>query len=165
MIAEDADLLATHGLSVPALLAAHDQSHGILEGPPPGLDHTSPGADERPSAQPLNTLIGPYKLLERLGVAARRKERIQSYHDAQETFTRLLESRGRDIGFGGMPEIRRWSSKGLQLVAPLPPDIQNYTAYLAALSVGPANSDAARTFLDLLASADAKAIFAAHGVE
>jgi len=105
------------------------------------------------------------QLLERLGVAARIRDRIRSYHDAQETFTHLLGSKGRDIGFGGLPEIRRWHDRGLRLVAPLPPDIQNYTAYLAALVSNPPNREGARAFFKFLASAEAKALLVANGVD
>lgn len=105
------------------------------------------------------------KLLEHLGLAARLGARIRSYHDAQETFTHQLASRGRDIGFGGLPEIRRWHDRGLRLVAPLPPDVQNYTTYLAALAADPPHRDAARAFFSFLASAEARAILVAHGVD
>ncbi|HEU0290914.1 MAG TPA: substrate-binding domain-containing protein [Burkholderiales bacterium] len=105
------------------------------------------------------------QLLERLGVAAQIKGRIRSYHDAQETFTHLLGSKGRDIGFGGLPEIRRWHDRGLRLVAPLPSDIQNYTAYLAALMSDPPNGEGARAFFKFLASAEAKALLIANGVD
>lgn len=103
-------------------------------------------------------------LLERLGIAAEVKAKTRSYHDALETFTRLLESKGRDIGFGGITEIRRWGGKGVQFVAPLPPDIQNYTTYLAALSPEPSDREGARAFLSFLGSPAAKAIFLANGV-
>ncbi len=105
------------------------------------------------------------QLLEQLGVAAKIGGNIRSYHDAQETFTHLLNSKGRDIGFGGIPEIQRWHGRGLRLVAPLPPDIQNYTAYLAALMADPPNRDGARDFFTFLTSAAAKAILVAHGVD
>lgn len=105
------------------------------------------------------------QLLERLGVAAKIGGKIRSYHDAQETFTNLLNSKGRDIGFGGIPEIRRWHGRGLRLVAPLPPDIQNYTTYLAALTTDPPNRAGARAFFTFLAGAEAKALLVAHGVD
>ena len=105
------------------------------------------------------------QLLERIGVAARIRDRIRSYHDAQETFTHVLGSKGRDIGFGGLPEVRRWHDRGLRLVAPLPPDIQNYTAYLAALMSDPPNREGARAFFKFLASAEAKALLVANGVD
>ena len=104
------------------------------------------------------------QLLERLGLAAQIRGKIRSHHDAQETFSTQLRSAGRDIGFGGLPEIRRWHDRGLRLVAPLPPDIQHYTAYHAALSSAPPDPDGARAFFEFLSGADAKAILVANGV-
>ena len=105
------------------------------------------------------------QLLERLGLAAQLQGRIRAYHDAQETFTSQLGSTGRDIGFGGLPEIRRWHDRGLRLVGPLPPDIQNYTAYLAALAANPPNREGALAFFAFLCGAEAKAILVANGVD
>jgi molybdate transport system substrate-binding protein len=105
------------------------------------------------------------QLLVRLGVSERIAAKTRSFHDAQETFTYFLGLEGRDIGFGGIPEIRRWSGRGLRLAGPLPADIQNYTAYAAALSAEPLNPSAARDFLRFLAGPEARAIFTAHGLE
>lgn len=105
------------------------------------------------------------KLLERLGIAAAIKAKTASFPDAQETFTRLLNGTGRDIGFGGITEIKRWHDKGLRLVAPLPADIQNYTTYCAALAKDPPNCDGAQEFLKFLGSPAAKAVLLANGVE
>ena len=104
------------------------------------------------------------QLLERLGLAAVLGAKTITYHDAQGAFTRLATGTGKEIGFGGITEIRRWANRGLRLVGPLPPDIQNYTTYVAALSADPPNPDGARAFLQFLASADARAICSAHGV-
>jgi molybdate transport system substrate-binding protein len=104
-------------------------------------------------------------LLERLGLAARIRAKIRSYHDAQETFTSQLASKSSDIGFGGLPEIRRWHDRGLRLVAPLPPEVQNYTSYLAAMATEPPNREPARAFFAFLAGAEAKAILLANGVD
>jgi len=105
------------------------------------------------------------QLLERLGVAATIKAKTTTYHDAQGAFTRLANGSGREIGFGGITEIRRWSDRSLKLVGPLPPDIQNYTTYIAALSAAAINPEGARAFLAFLASAAAHSIFTAHGVD
>jgi len=105
------------------------------------------------------------QLLARLGLSERIAARTRSFHDAQETFTYFLGLKGRDIGFGGIPEIRRWTDRGLRLAGPLPPDIQNYTAYAAALAAHPLNPAGARRFLRFLAGPEARAIFTAHGVE
>ena len=105
------------------------------------------------------------QLLERLGIAAAIRTKTTSYLNAQETFTHLLNGKGRDIGFGGVTEIKRWHDKGLRLVAPLPADIQNYTTYLAALSRNPPNREGAHAFLKFLGSPAAKAILVANGVD
>lgn len=105
------------------------------------------------------------QLLERLGIAATIKAKTATYHDAQGAFTRLASGSGREIGFGGISEIQRWSNRGLKFVGPLPPDIQNYTTYIAALGAAAVNPDGAREFLAFLASAVASSIFIAHGVE
>jgi molybdate transport system substrate-binding protein len=104
------------------------------------------------------------QLLERLGLAARLAGRIRSCRDAKETFTRLLDSPGRDIGFGGLPEIRRWHERGLRLVAPLPPEVQNDTPYFAALSADPAAGSRAAAFFAFLAGAEAREIVLANGL-
>jgi len=105
------------------------------------------------------------QLLERLGVAGKMAGKIMSFHDAQGAFTRLASGTGREIGFSGLPEIRRWSDRGLKLVGPLPAAIQNYTAYIAALSAAPPNPDGARAFFTYLTSPAAKSILTAHGVD
>ncbi len=104
-------------------------------------------------------------LLERLGVAATIKAKTTSFPDAQETFTHLLNGKGRDLGFGGITEIKRWHDKGLRLVAPLPADIQNYTTYFAALAMDPPNREGAQALLKFLGSPSAKAILIANGVD
>lgn len=104
-------------------------------------------------------------LLERLGVAATIKAKTTSFLNAQETFTHLLNGKGRDIGFGGITEIKRWHDKGLRLVAPLPADLQNYTTYLAALAKNPPNREGAQAFLKCLSSPAARTILVANGVD
>ncbi|MGH6631434.1 MAG: molybdate ABC transporter substrate-binding protein, partial [Burkholderiales bacterium] len=105
------------------------------------------------------------QLLERLGLPAEIKAKTRSFHDAQETFTHLLGLKGRDIGFGGITEIHRWRDKGLRLAGPLPADLQNYTAYAAALATDPPNPDGARAFFKFLGSPAARAILTEYGVD
>jgi molybdate transport system substrate-binding protein len=104
------------------------------------------------------------QLMDRLGLAQALRAKTVRHHDALQLFTHLLAGTGREIGFGGMTEIARWRDKGLKLVAPLPADIQNYTAYVAALSSDPPNPAGARALLDFLGGATAKAILLAQGV-
>jgi molybdate transport system substrate-binding protein len=105
------------------------------------------------------------RLMEKLGLAEQIKTKTVRHRDAQESFTHLLNGKGREIGFGGLTEIVRWRDKGLRLVGPLPPDIQNYTVYAAALAADPPNPDGARAFFKFLASPAAKVILKAQGVD
>jgi molybdate transport system substrate-binding protein len=105
------------------------------------------------------------QLMEKLGLAEQIKAKTVRHRDAQESFTHLLNGKGREIGFGGLTEIVRWRDKGLRLVGPLPADIQNYTVYTAALAADPPNPDGARAFFKFLASPAAKAILKAQGVD
>ena len=104
------------------------------------------------------------QLLERLGLTAALGAKTITYHDARGAFSRLAAGTGTEIGFGGITEIRRWANRGLKLAGPLPPDSQNYTAYVAALTADPPNPEGAHAFFRFLASADARAICSAHGV-
>ena len=104
-------------------------------------------------------------MIERLGLAGQIAAKITTYHDAVGAFTHLQNGTGREFGFGGMPEIVRWRDRGLRLVGPLPPDIQNYTTYVAALAFDMPNADGARRLMDFLRSAAAKALCVANGVQ
>lgn len=105
------------------------------------------------------------RLMQRLGLAEQLQAKTIRHPDAQASFTHLLNGKGREIGFGGLTEIVRWRDKGLQLVGPLPADIQNYTTYAAALSSKPNNVDGGRALFRFLASPAARAILSANGVD
>ena len=105
------------------------------------------------------------RMLEKLGLAEQIKGKTKIFRDAQETFTHMLNSTEREIGFGGLTEIVRWRDKGLRLAGPLPADLQNYTAYAVALAADPPNPEGARAFFKFLGSPAARAILAEHGVD
>ena len=67
-------------------------------------------------------------------------------------------------GFGGITDILLYRDRGLRLVGPLPEEIQNYTAYVAAAVVATDNPAAARALLAFIASAEGRALFAANGI-
>lgn len=105
------------------------------------------------------------KLIEKLGLTEALARKTTRLRDAQESFTHLLNGKGREIGFGGVTEIGRWRDRGLVLVAPLPPEIQNFTTYIATLASGAVNPDGARAFLAFLKTTEAKAILTTQGVQ
>jgi molybdate transport system substrate-binding protein len=52
----------------------------------------------------------------------------------------------------------------VQLVGPLPAEVQNYTSYTAAVITVAPNPDSAKAFLAYLASIDGRALFKANGI-
>jgi molybdate transport system substrate-binding protein len=103
-------------------------------------------------------------MLKKLGVYDELGARLIRYDDGTAVMHHLMKGQGREFGFGGITDILMYKDKGLQLVGPLPEDIQNYTAYTAALVAAAVNGDAARDYLRFLASPEGKALFAANGI-
>ena len=99
-------------------------------------------------------------LLQRLGLADRIAAKTTRYIGT-DMIEPLIHGKGREMGFMPVVQILNWRGRGLQLVGPLPDDIQNYTTYAAAPA---ASSDGGRAFVRFLATPDAKAIFAGEGI-
>ena len=100
-------------------------------------------------------------LLERLGLAEQTKAKTMRYAGS-EMLEHVINGTGKELAFSPVTEILLYRGKGLQLVGPLPAEIQNLTAY-AAQPVS--QSKAALTFVHFLATPAAKTIFVAAGIE
>jgi len=105
------------------------------------------------------------KLFERIGIAEQIKAKTTRYPNGEDVMDHIIKGKGNELGFGAITEIKLFEPKGLKLVGPLPPDIQNYTSYGAALMSNAPSADAAKAFLTYLATPEAKQIFAAAGIE
>ena len=105
------------------------------------------------------------KLFEKMGILEQLKPKTTRYPDGASVMEHLIKGRGNEIGFGAITEIRLYESKGLKLIGPLPPEIQNYTSYEAALMKGAGEPEPATAVLRLLATPAAKALFVAKGIE
>ena len=105
------------------------------------------------------------KLFEKMGILGQLKPKSVRYANGASVMEHVIKSKGNEIGFGAITEIRMYESKGLKLIGPLPAEVQNYTSYEAALMSGAASADAARAVLRYLATPAAKALFTAAGVE
>jgi molybdate transport system substrate-binding protein len=105
------------------------------------------------------------KLFERIGIAEQIKAKTTRYPTGEDVMDHIIKGRGNELGFGAITEIKLFEPKGLKLVGPLPPDIQNYTSYDAALISNAPSADGAKAFLTYLATPEAKQIFAAAGIE
>ena len=105
------------------------------------------------------------KLFAKMGVLDAIKPKTTRYPDAAPVMEHVIKGKGNEIGFGPITEIKVYVPKGLQLVGPLPAEVQNYTSYEAVVMSGATAADAAKAVLKLLASPAGKAIFTAAGVE
>jgi molybdate transport system substrate-binding protein len=104
-------------------------------------------------------------LLKKMGIYESVQAKTTRYPDGASVMEHLLRGKGREVGFGPITEILQFRDKGLRLVGPLPPEVQNYTGYTAAPHSASANTDAAAAFVRYLASPAGKAYFTAAGIE
>jgi len=107
------------------------------------------------------------KLLEKLGIGDATKDRVLKLPDTVQVMEHVAGSTARAIGVGQLAEISELSDKGvaIALVAPLPDAIQNVTAYNAAVTAASREQEAARMLARFLAAPEAKAVFAATGID
>src|SRR5215216_202989 len=100
-------------------------------------------------------------LLERLGIAAEMKPKTKL-----STLTTLYASVASgevEIGFNQVSEIL--AQPTVELAAPLPPGIQNYTQFAPGIVIGGGQTDAARALVTFLYSPAAKTVLKAKGFE
>jgi molybdate transport system substrate-binding protein len=102
-------------------------------------------------------------LFDQLGIAEQVRNKTTRYPDFSAVLEHVSKGHGIEIGFGATTVIIENAGKGVRFVGPLPAEIQNYTAYAAALTANA--SAAARALLDYFATPAAQAIFTAAGIE
>jgi len=101
-------------------------------------------------------------LFRRLGIDV--SGRSTRYPDGASVMEHVLRGKGQEIGLGATTEILLLQGQGLQFVGPLPPELQNFTTYVAT----PVRADAAepaRALLHHLASAPSQATFVGAGID
>ena len=100
-------------------------------------------------------------LLQRLGLAEQTQAKTTRYAGS-EMLEHVIKGNGKELAFSPITEILLYRGKGLQLVGPLPAEIQNFTTCAAEPVSG---SEAALGFVRFLGTPAAKAIFVGAGVE
>jgi molybdate transport system substrate-binding protein len=105
------------------------------------------------------------KLFERLGIAEQLKPKTVRYPDAAAVLDHIARGNGAEIGLGATTVIIEGVNKGLKFVGPLPPEIQNYTTYAAAVVNAGSASDAAQEFVRFLTGPVAQKVFASAGIQ
>lgn len=102
-------------------------------------------------------------VLKKLGIEAPAAAKTTRYPDGASVMEHVLRGQGRELGVGAITEILLLRDKGLQLADPLPPEVQNLTAYAAVAARLPA-SDATAALLAHLRSPATQAGLKAAGV-
>ncbi|HXF75030.1 MAG TPA: substrate-binding domain-containing protein [Methylomirabilota bacterium] len=105
------------------------------------------------------------KLFERLGIGEQIRSKTTRYPDFAAVRDHIANGKGSEIGLGATTVIVESANKGLQFAGPLPADLQNYTAYHAAVIPGSAIEDAATALLHYLQSSGSKALLKTAGIE
>ncbi len=104
-------------------------------------------------------------LLKKMGIYPELEAKSTRYANGASVLEHVLHGKGREIGFGAITEILLYREQGLQLVGPLPPEIQNYTAYSAIPLNAQGNPELVRRFVQYLGSPAGQALFVAAGVQ
>ncbi len=104
-------------------------------------------------------------LLKKMGIYEHVEGKTTRYADGASVMEHVLKGKGKEVGFGPITEILLHRDRGLRMVGPLPPDVQNYTSYAAAPMTAASNPEVARAFVRSLGSPAGKALFAAAGIE
>lgn len=99
-------------------------------------------------------------LLQRLGLAEQIQAKTTRYIGT-DMIEPLIKGKGKQIGFMPVAQILNCRGRGLQLVGPLPAEIQSYTTYAAAPAP---KSEGGLTFVRFLGTSEAKGMFASAGI-
>jgi molybdate transport system substrate-binding protein len=105
------------------------------------------------------------KLFTQMGIGEKLTAKTTRYPNGGQVAQHVVNGKGNEIGFLPVSYILSNLSTGIQFVGPLPGDTQNYTAYEAVVMSGSKAPGAAADFVKYLATAGAKKIFAAAGVD
>jgi molybdate transport system substrate-binding protein len=104
-------------------------------------------------------------MLRKIGVYDQIEKKTTRYASAGEVMDHLLKGKGRELGFAPIPEITLYKEKGVRFAGPLPADVQQYNAYVAAPMRGAANPQAAAALVRFLDTPPAKQALVSGGVE
>lgn len=105
------------------------------------------------------------RILGEMGILDRIQSKTVRYGNGPAMMEHLLKGKGKEIGFGAIIEILMFSDRGLKLAAPLPPELQIYTEYVAAPMTSAPDGAGAKLFTRYLDTPEARGLFAARGIE
>jgi len=103
-------------------------------------------------------------LFQRLGIGAELERKSIRYPDFAAVLDHMSRGANGEIGFGATTVIVENTQRGIEFVGPLPAEIQNYTAYEAAVVQNNAAGAAAREFIEYLNSPLARSVLTDAGI-
>lgn len=112
------------------------------------------------STGPSGTYV--VRLFEQWGIAATIKPRLRQASPGVPVAALIVRG-DVELGFQQLSELAH--EPGVDVVGPLPPEIQSTTTFAAAVGIGAEHADAAQAFLAWLASAACDAAKRRHGME
>jgi molybdate transport system substrate-binding protein len=101
------------------------------------------------------------KLLERMGIAEQMKAKTK-HPPPSGNAANLVVSGEAELAIQQEPEVI--AVAGVELVGPLPKELNNITVYAAGVGAGSAQAVAAQALIEFLHTPDAKAVFKARGL-
>jgi molybdate transport system substrate-binding protein len=104
-------------------------------------------------------------LLRKMGIWEQVEPKSKRYASGDEVMAHTLKGKGKEVAFGAITEILLRKDEGLVFVGPLPPEIQNYTSYVATPMTAGAQKEAARALVKFLGTPAAKRLFVAAGID
>ena len=99
------------------------------------------------------------RVLERLGIADQVKPK---YKDTGTKAGEMLAAGEIDLAAAQIPELM--AVRGVDVVGPLPPELQTVTVFSVALTSGAQEPDAARALIEFLAGPQTAPVYKAKGL-
>lgn len=140
------------GAPVPAIATGEDIRKAVLEAESVVFNRASTG-------------IYFENLLKKMGVWEQVEPKAVRYATGAEVMKHALKGRGREVAFGPITEILLEKDHGLVYVGPLPPEVQNFTSYIAVPMSAGTQKALAQEFVNFLGGPAGKPLFVAAGIE
>ncbi len=140
------------GAPVPAIATGDDIKKAVLEAESVVFNRASTG-------------IYFENLLKKMGVWEQVEPKAARYATGAEVMKHALKGKGKEVAFGPITEILLEKDHGLVFVGPLPPEVQNFTSYVAVPMSAGTQKDAAQALVKFLGGPAGKPLFVAAGIE
>jgi molybdate transport system substrate-binding protein len=101
-------------------------------------------------------------VVERLGIAAEMKPKTKLFQNSQAALQAIVKGDA-EIGFGLTSDAA--ATSGVDLVGPLPPEVQSFTLYAAGIIASGKQAEAAKAMISHFSTPEGQAVLKAEGFE